>query len=317
MHIYMKKIISFILLLGVLCLAGCSSGKEESEEIFNEVEKPSEDEKPSQEEIEAELFKKQVQALKDSLCFNGKFVERQFKELSAHSNNLKAVVKQKDYTFTSDGKGKLKTYTLTNSGLEDYTESEADIEWSVSNTPPLSLKIKTGEIESFSLEEVKVDNGVLSFKNGDWPKELIVSDTLSSDDVISYSVEHLYGWTENRGEDVIINITPTILTVKTKNGVMRFIRGRFSYNTIGFPQGKWEEREGSYVKDSGFFEQDIYFSVAPSTSIFYDVYRTEKSLDFRTENSSGYLEYNFKVGHITEDHTLTMFDNNKDYQLGN
>lgn len=281
-------------MMGLFCLAGCSKGEED----------------PTQDE---QKYKEQVETMRDSICFNGKFVEREFENAVFQSQNLKVVTKQKDYTFTADGKGKLTTYFI-NETAEGHKISEENFTWSFSNTPPLSLKIKIGQLESFVLEEVSVDKEKLSFKSGDWAKELIVTNELSEKDIISYSVENLHGWNKKQDMQMFVYTTPAILTVNTKSGTMRFIRGRFGYNAIGFPHGLLEKNGGEYTLCPGDYEADIYFCVISTSPIFYDVDRSSEKLGFKISTNS-HVEYNFPIGHIAEDHSLTFLDNGKTYTL--
>ena len=193
----MKKIMSFILLLGVLCLAGCS--KEE----------------------ESNSLKEQSEALKAALCFNGKFVEREFENVSFNDYNGKSVSKQKDYTFTPDGKGRLTTYFINQTAM-GYTTTEDELTWSISEEPPLQLNIRVGGMETFILNNVSINEEMLSSSSVNWDKELIATKDLSAEDVLSYSVDNLYIWQKRKDIQMFVYTAPCLLTVKTKNGIMRF-----------------------------------------------------------------------------------------------
>lgn len=286
----MKKI-NFIFLLSIIILAGC--GKEEG--------------------LSDNSSEKQAETLKKELCFGGKFVERELKEMIAHNQNIKAVVKQKDYVFNPDGKGTLTTYTI-NQTFEGYKSTEEPFTWSISDTAPFSLKIRVGQMGTFSLDEAVVNDEFLSFKNGDWNKELIASKNLAEDDIVSYSVEYLHGWTERRNLEMYVFITPSILTVNTKEGKMRFIRNRYGYNSIGFPYGTFEKKGNEYVLIPSDYKANIYFQVNPTSPIFYDKTVNPNEMEFKTiENGS--TKYNFHIGHINQDHSLSFIDNNKDHQI--
>lgn len=113
---------------------------------------------------------------------------------------------------------------------------------------------------------------------------------------------------------MFVYMTPTILTVNTKSGTMRFIRSRFGYNAIGFPHGEFEKVGGKYVLIPGDYEAEIYFHVNPSNRIFYNTGKSLNKLGFKTITDK-YMEYNFPIGHIAEDHSLSFIENGKTYIL--
>lgn len=287
----MKTLWNFILLMAVLCLAGC---KEEEEEVNS--------------------FKEQAEALKEALCFNGKYVEREFENTLFKEHHGKAVSKQKDYTFTPDGRGKLTTYFINQTAV-GYTTSEQELTWSVSDEPPLQLKIRIGDMETFVLSDVSVNKDFLTSSSTDWNKELIAPKNLSAEDILSYSVEDLYMWQERRDLQMFVFTVPCVLTVKTKDGTMRFIRDFYGKNASGFPHGFFDKVGSEYVLSPGDYEADIYFRVNPSSPIFYEIDRRQEKLDFKTTTTNGSVRYNFPVGRISEDHSLTFIDSKKDYQL--
>ena len=304
----MKKLWYMVLTVALSCMTGCSSGGDEMPEQKPPVENtPSEEQKPSKEEE----IKKEIEGLKKDLCFGGKFVERVFKDFSAHNNSFKAVTKQKDYHFYKEGKGTVMTYVLTTDTDKGFTFSEEDFTWSVSSTVPLSLKITVEGTESFAMEEVSVTDSTLSSKNTDWNKELVLADDLKVEDIESYSVEHLHGWVEKRNGEPYVYITPTILTVKTKDGVMRFIRNRRGYDTLGFAQGYYRN---TTTGESGYFDENIYFRTPSDAPIFYWVELNKDELDFKTNDYKS-TQYNFPVGYVSEEQVLTLMDNKKEYEI--
>lgn len=257
----------------------------------------------------------QIESLEKALCYDGKFVEREFKDLTANNNSFKAVVRQKDYVFSSDGTGSVTSYVLTTQTHKGFTSTEEDFTWSISRTLPLSLKIKIDEMESFSLEEVYVDSEKLSSKSTDWVKEIIISDSWEAKDIQSYSIEHLYPWIRKDETESYTFLTPTILTVRTKNGIARFIRSYKGYSTLGFPQSQKTIYDDKGVQlGFGYIAENIYFRVAPIDHIFYDVSFRENTLDFKTKENN-ITQYNFYIGHVSEDQELRVIDNLKNYNV--
>ena len=284
----MKKIMSFILLLGVLCLAGCSKEEETS-------------------------FKEQTESLKEALCFNGKFVEREFENVSFNNYHGKSVSKQKEYTFTLDGKGMLTTYFINQTAI-GYTKTQDNLTWSISEEPPVQIKIRINDMETFVLSGVSVNEETLSSSSIDWSKELIARKDLTSEDIVSYSVDNLYMWQQRKDVQMFVYTAPCLLTVKTKDGTMRFIREHHGSNASGFPHGGFEKYGSEYVLIPADYEADIYFRVNPSSPIFYEIDRKQEKLDFNTA-TNGTVRYNFPVGHISESHELSFIDSKKDYLL--
>lgn len=304
----MKKLWYIVLAVTLSCMTGCGGGGDEIPEQEPPVENtPSEEQKPSKEEE----TKKEIEKLKKDLCFGGKFVERTFKDLSAHNNSFKAVTKQKDYCFYEDGKGAVVTYVLTTDTDKGFTSSEESFTWSVSSTIPLSLKITVEGTESFAMEEASVTDSTLSSKNADWSKELILAGELKAEDIESYSVEHLHGWVEKRNGEPYVYITPTILTVQTKKGVMRFIRNRRGYDTLGFAQGYYSN---TTTGESGYFAENIYFRTPSDAPIFYWIELNKDGLDFETHDYKS-TQYNFCVGHVSLEQELVLIENKKEYDI--
>lgn len=309
------KIMKFFILAAIVCLVGCGGGSDDLPELNNpETEKPSKDD---EELKKKEEIKKQVTELKKALCYDGMFVEREFKESTSNGYESIIVVKQKNYTFTSDGKGKVITY-IPNSNIDrGYNLSKSDIEWSIAEELPLSLKVKTGSSSSFTLENVSVADNVLKAKDTEWLKEIKLKEGLKNSDVKSYSVENMNSWHKKVNEsESRVYFTPSILSVNTEKGTARFIMRSADYGSVGYLQPTWEKVEHFVSVGKGFFDCNIYFYVLTNDTPVFDVIisKDERAFAMKSGTATG---YNFYIGNITSEFVLETIDNNKSYNVEN
>lgn len=253
-----------------------------------------------------------LKKIKSELCFGGKFVERKYEDFSSMNHAYSAVIKQKDYIFKTDGTGLVKTFVLNTTTDKGYTEQSNQFTWTLSETKPFTLKLKEENMASYALEEVKVMDGVLSFKNGDWQQEIDLYEGFCKNDIINYSVDELQAWHKYDGESRVW-ITPTILTVKTKKGIMRFIRSHKGYASLGYMQP-------SYSKDGGpwqYFDSQIYFRVYSKLNNFYDIIIDNDKSSFEENYYNNTKMYYFHVGNISSKFELSIIDNGKEYNVEN
>lgn len=233
------KTMKWMLMALAVCLAGCG-GSEDTPDENRDGEKL--------EEIVREL------------CGGHAFVEYEMDSYSALGATYRAPVQRKAYVFKADGTGELTTFTFNNSD-RGHIISDAGFTWRKDGDEGIS--IKEGTVGSYSVSGMKLTDTGVSFVGGEWEKEVAHPAKLKKEDVISYRLDNLKVWlstiTDEFGyTDPVLWATPAILTLKTKQGIVRLFNGivpggaRYdSDGTFYMATSAWESAYDIFVGHDG------------------------------------------------------------------
>lgn len=330
--IIMRKIYYVLLMAaGLTMLNSCS--KDDETEDNNGTEQPEEPQKPQepqeQEKTQEEIIADSIESFKELLCGGYKFVHREQEDGWWHNRTFFAYVpvSQTDYIFNSDGTGMVKEYHF-NSTAKGYIDSSKEFTWTINNTLPVSVSIATND-SFLKIESADFKKDKLMYKDGALSKERIFLDaeSLVKDSVISYSVDGLWGWYAmgNIWEypEEMYWFTPATLTVKTKAGIYRFIRGRYAAASIGqmIPHtGRVTDMSsGEVIQESLPYEHTYAYMCVANEEIFYDILINEEEVEFIDQRYGSY-EYFFHIGDILKSKSGDEFmgfliQNTEDYKV--
>lgn len=284
----MKKTFGFWLLLTALCVVSCGGGSDEPG-----VENDPTVENGGNTENEEQQKPPAIDKVIEELCGGYAFAEYEMKEYQSSGRKYKAPSRRKEYKFTSDGKGTSMTYTFNNSD-RGYAISNSEFTWRKDGDTGIS--IKEGSIGAFTLSNMAITETGVSFTGGEWEKELPKPVKIKKEELISYSVENLEVWMDTSSEPCAW-ITPAVLTLNTKNGVIRYFIGIVT-------------RGADYYKGN-----DSLYMLTRTNNHCYTIY-FQKDMDFEGKNDKYKTGDNWiKIAEVKDNKIVSCIENRKEYKL--
>ena len=251
--------------------------------------------------------------ISDDLCDGSRYITREFKDYSTPLiGPYKAVMTQREYTFSKEGKGELVTYVADNTP-RGYTQSKTSFSWSATDKKPVSLKVSVDDGENFTLKDVEIADGKLTSEDEDWSKEMTVNKVFEESEVKSYSVD--MAWSKSTASMppymICMEVSPVRLNVKTENGSVTYITREYGYQAIEIAMPCYQENWGPMQ----YWDSYIYACVDTKSPYypysFCDIVAEKEEKPF-SEDGKMY----FYLGSFSKDtQNITMIDRNKEYQL--
>ena len=251
--------------------------------------------------------------ISDDLCDGSRYITREFKDYSTPLiGPYKAVMTQREYSFSKDGKGELVRYVADNTP-RGFTQSKTSFSWSATDKKPVSLKVSVDGGESFTLKDVEIADGKLTSEDEDWSKEMTVNKVFEKSEVKSYSVD--MAWSKSTASMppymICMEVSPVRLNVKTENGSVTYITREYGYQAIEIAMPCYQENWGPMQ----YWDSYIYACVDTKSPYypysFCDIVAEKEEKPF-SEDGKMY----FYLGSFSKDtQNITMIEKNKEYQL--
>lgn len=304
----MKKLYAF-LLMGAFCFSCSETPDDPTCDI------PDKDEEQNQEENPDEKPEETYIDITNKLCDGSRFIDREYEEYSSPLLGVyKAVPKQKEYSFSKDGNGSVTTYIAENTP-RGYTQDVTAFTWSATNQKPVELRISLADGETVKLENVSIEENLLSFTGDTWCKELSVTSVWESQEIISYSVDFFaYPTTASVPPYMIaLELSPACLTVTTEEGQATFITSIYGINpsVTGMP---------CYSTDGfslTYYGNNIYACVDTKTAqypySFFEIITETEDMPFSKDGKMYF--YIGKFDRKTKQ--FSLIESNKTYQPEN
>ena len=257
--------------------------------------------------------KEETVDITNDLCDGSRFIKREFKDYSTPlSGPYKAVMTQREYSFSNDGTGKLVTY-VAESTPRGYTQSTTSFSWSATDKKPVSLKVSVEDGESFTLTDVEIAEGKLTSEDEDLSKEMTIDKVLEKSDVKSYSVD--MAWSKSTASMppymICLEVSPVRLNVKTDDGNVTYITREYGYQAVEIAMPCYQENWGPME----YWDSYIYACVDTESAYypysFCDIVAEKEEKPF-SEDGKMY----FYIGSFSKDtQSFSMIEKNKEYEL--